>query len=94
MWKDKIFGKSEGCCCGTKIVGLRQVHIGDNWVGIAGMNEVFEEFYKNGKTPEESTGDELVEVLRKDNFIPDGSESIYKSAFLREYQRFYEARKN
>jgi len=92
MWKDKIFGKRE-CCCGTKIVGVRQVNVGGNCVRIAGMDEVFEEFYKNGKIPDDSTGNELVEVLGKDNFIPDGSKSLYKSAFLNEYQRFYEARK-
>lgn len=93
MWKDKIFGKRE-CCCGTKIVGVRQVNVGGNCVGIAGINDVFEELYKAGKTPEDSTGDELVEILGKNNFIPDESKSLYKSAFLMEYKRFYEARKS
>lgn len=93
MWKDKIFGKSE-CCCGTKIVGLRQVKVGSNSVGITGMDEVFERFYKEGKAPEDSTGNELVEALGKYNFIPEESKGIYKSAFLREYQSFYDARKS
>ncbi len=95
MLRDKLFGgkKDQGCCCGTRIVGVRQIKVRDNWVGIAGIDETFEEFYKQGKAPEDSTGDELVGVLSKDNFIPDESKSVYKTAFLREYQRFYEARK-
>ena len=57
------------------------------------MDETFQEYFKKGKTPEDSTGDELVEDLKKLNFIAEGAENMYKEAFLREYQRFYESRK-
>jgi hypothetical protein len=43
--------------------------------------------------PEDSTGSELVEELKKANFIADGVEEMYKIAFLAEYQRYWEARK-
>ncbi len=93
--KDKILGgKSSSCgCCGTRIVGLRQVNVGGRSTGIMGMDETFQEYFKKGKKPEDSTGDELVEDLKKLNFIAEGAEKMYKEAFLREYQRFYESRK-
>jgi len=95
MLKDKILGKkSSGCgCCGTRIVGLRQVNVGGRSTGIMGLDETFQEYFKNGKKPEDSTGDGLVEDLKKLNFIAEGAEEMYKKAFLIEYQRYYEARK-
>ena len=93
--KDKILGgkSSSSGCCGTRIVGLRQVNVGGRSTGIMGMDETFQEYFKKGKKPEDSTGDELVEDLKKLNFIAEGAENMYKEAFLREYQRFYESRK-
>ncbi len=93
--KDKIFGDkaSSGCCCGTRIVGLRQINVGGRNTGIMGMDETFQEYFKKGKKPEDSTGDEMVEDLKKLNFIAEDAEKMYKEAFLREYQRFYESRK-
>ena len=93
--KDKIFGDkgSSGCCCGTRIVGLRQVNVGGRGIGIMGLDETFQEYFKKGKKPEDSTGNELVEDLKKLNFIAEGAEEMYKKAFLTEYQRYYEARK-
>ncbi|MCK9407229.1 MAG: hypothetical protein M0Q47_12585 [Methanothrix sp.] len=93
--KDKIFGDkgSSGCCCGTRIVGLRKINVGGRSVGIMGLDEALQEFFKKGKKPEESTGDELVEELKKLNYIAEGAEEMYKIAFLAEYQRYWEARK-
>ena len=92
--KDKIFGDkgSSGCCCGTRIVGLSQINVGGRSVGIMGLDEALHEFFKKGKKPEDSTGDELVEELKKANFIAEGAEEMYKIAFLAEYQRYFEAR--
>ena len=92
---DKIFGKKDNnCgCCGTRIVSLRQVNVGGRSIGIQGLDETFQEYFKKGKTPEDSTGNELVEDLKKLNFIADGAEEMYKKAFLMEYQRYYEVRK-
>jgi len=92
---DKIFGKKDSnCgCCGTRIVSLQQVNVGGRTIGIQGLDETFQEYFKKGKTPEDSTGNELVEDLRKLNFIADGTEVMYKKTFLMEYQRYYEVRK-
>lgn len=92
--KDKIFGDkgSSGCCCGTRIVGLRQINVGGRSVGIMGLDEALQESFKKGKKPEDSTGTELVEELKKLNFIAEGGEEMYKIAFLAEYQRYWEAR--
>jgi hypothetical protein len=39
---DKIFGKKEsGCgCCGTRIVGLRQINVSGRSTGIMGLEEM------------------------------------------------------
>ena len=90
---DKIFGKKEsGCCCGTRIVGLRQINVGGRSTGIMGLDETFKEYFKNGKRPDDAVGNGLVEDLKKLNFIAEGAEEMYKEAFLREYQRYYETR--
>jgi len=95
MLKDKIFGnKNSSCgCCGTRIVGLRKINVGGRSTGIMGLDETFQGFFKKGKMPEDAVGDELVEDLKKLNFIAEGAEPMYKKAFLIEYQRYYEARK-
>jgi hypothetical protein len=95
MLKEKIFGnKSSGCgCCGTRIVSLRHVNVGGRSIGITGLDETFQEYFKKGKRPEDSSGDELVEDLNKLNFIAEGAEEMYKKAFLIEYQRYCEVRK-
>jgi len=51
--KDKIFGdKSSGCgCCGTRIVGLRQVNVGGRSTGIMGLDETFQEYFKKERNP-------------------------------------------
>ena len=74
--KDKIFGDkgSSGCCCGTRIVGLRKINVGGRSVGIMGLDEALQDFFKKGMKPEDSTGSELVEELKKLNFIAEGAE--------------------
>ncbi len=94
MFKDKIFGKGSSCgCCGTQIVGSRQINVGGRNVGVLGLDETFKEYLKMGKKPEDLTGDELLKDLKKLNFIAEGAEEVYKKAFLREYQRSFEAGK-
>lgn len=84
--KDKIFGDkgSSGCCCGTRIVGLRQINVNGRSVGIMGLDETLQEFFKKGKKPEDSTGNELVEELKKLNFIAEGGRGdVQKGLFSR-----------
>lgn len=91
----KVFGgKSNGCgCCGTRIVGLRKIEVAGRSTGILGLDETFQEYLKGGRVPDEATGDDLVEDLRKLNFIAEGAEQMYREAFLREYRSYYESRK-
>ena len=94
MLRDKIFGKGGGCgCCGTQIVGSRQIDVSGTKAGIVGHDQTIQEYLKRGKKPEDLTGDELLKDLKKLNFIAEGAEEAYKKAFLREYERFFEARK-
>ena len=46
---DKIFGKKEsGCCCGTRIVGLRQINVGGRSTGIMGLDKTLKEYFQKG----------------------------------------------
>ena len=57
-------------------------------IGIVGLEEVFEEFDRAGKKPDEGLKNQLLSRLKADNYIPASKEDAYASAFLEEYERF------
>ncbi len=82
-------GDTFGCSC--KGTGrIKQIDVDGMKVGIIGLDEVFSEYYRLGKKPDDLSGDELVQDLRKRNYIAKGSEEAYKKAFLTEYRKYYE----
>jgi hypothetical protein len=60
---------------------------------IEGLDDVFQEYFKKGRTPDEMTGAEMIKDIRKLNFIPEDAEDLYNEAFLKEYYSYYNARK-
>jgi len=94
MSNDKFFTRKSSCCdcCGKRVIGFRPVRIGGCCLEIEGLDDVFEEYSKGGKVPEDRTGDQLVFDLRKLNFIPEDAEDLYKEAFLREYRSYLKAK--
>jgi hypothetical protein len=78
------------CGCELKDSNITQIDVDGNIVGIVGLRDILKWFYIKGYKPEDLTGDELLEEIRKLNYIPKGCEEIYKDAILREYKKYYE----
>jgi len=79
----------------------KMVLIGNQLIGLIGLDEIFNELYKsNPANPnsdhklEKEIGKKLVTLARKENYIPSKQEEIYTEALLREYSLFYQRKIN
>ncbi len=61
-------------------------------VGVNGLDRIFDEAYQEGKRPDHSIADELVNRLSKNNYIPSAAWAEYEDVVLREYRKFFEAK--
>jgi hypothetical protein len=76
---------SAGCC--AKPVA-RIIKVGDNEVGLIGLDETFRIVYGLGVQDEELLKEELLAWIKKfGNYVPPSRESVYHEALLREYRR-------
>lgn len=57
--------------------------------GIRGLDEIFADLYGEGRAPDPSLKEELLQSVRAHNYVPASSEGEYAAAFLKEYERFY-----
>ena len=82
MWR------AAGCCGGD--TGITQVDIYGNGVtvGIVGLKEAFEQLYALGLEPNDAVQDELLAMIKAQNYVPRSAEGAYKAAILREYAAF------
>jgi len=69
-------------------VKAKLINIEGKQIGIAGLDEVFEELYQMRKRPDESLKNYLLSRLKARNYIPSAKEEVYASVFLEEYQKF------
>jgi small redox-active disulfide protein 2 len=68
---------------------VAQIRVGDHKVGIVGLNEAMEELAKEfAPGTDEKAAQELLNRLKKRNYIPESAQEKYKEAFLREFKRF------
>ncbi len=70
----------------------KMVLIGSQLIGLVGLEEVFEEFYKSNLKPDEKIKARLVDSARKENYVPPKQEAIYAEALLREYSVYCQQR--
>ena len=56
---------------------------------IEGLDDIFQEYFKKGKTPDEMIGADFIKDTRKQNFIPEDAEDLYGEALLKEYKSYY-----
>jgi hypothetical protein len=83
MSKDNFFGKKSSCCeCCKRTMGFRQVKVGSCCMQIEGLDDLFQEYFKKGKTPDEMIGADLIKDTRKQNFIPEDAEDGSVNNFL------------
>jgi non-homologous end joining protein Ku len=60
---------------------------------IKGLDDVFQEYFDKGKTPDEIVSMAMINDLRKQNFIPEDVEDLYDEALLDEYGVYFSTRK-
>jgi NAD-dependent dihydropyrimidine dehydrogenase PreA subunit len=72
----------------------KMVLIGNQLIGMVGLDETFAEFYKSDLKPDEKIKARLVDSVRKENYIPPKQEVIYAEALLREYSFYYQKKIN
>ncbi len=74
--------------CGCGRPNVRYIKVGNINVGIVGLDEILFNVYILGIEDEVLIKKELVEMLKKKNYIPENMEDLYSEAFLREYKIF------
>lgn len=68
----------------------KMVLIGNQLIGLVGLEEMFEELYNSNLKPDENIKARLLDSARKENYIPPKQEAIYAEALLREYSLYCE----
>jgi len=67
---------------------IRMIWIAGTQIGMIGLGSIFCELKAAGKEPSDELGAALVEMARKQNYIPDPAQAEYARALLREYRRY------
>lgn len=82
-----------GACCPQRAEGVTHLRIGQRGivVGLMGLDTVFQQLYALGRHPDEVANEELVEMARTFNYIPNnpGVEADYAVALRQAYRLFY-----
>jgi hypothetical protein len=79
------------CCCKAGISGLRKLTFPDgSQVGIIGLDTVMEDLYRQGKSADGTIGSEMIERLKKQNYLAPSALPTYETIFLSEYKYFLE----
>jgi len=81
MWR-----KSQ-CCEGARDE-IVQLLLGDETIGLVGLNQIFEQLYVLGQAPDASVQHELLKMVAAKNYIPPKAEAKYASGLMREYAKF------
>ncbi len=78
-----------GCSCNGS-PGIWYIAIKGSQIGVLGMQDIFEQWSKEKKTPETLTDEEILDSLRKShNYIGAGLEPDYAAEIRRAYQCFH-----
>lgn len=75
------------CSCGSGIP-IQEIQINGENVRLMALPLIFEKLREDGKMPSESTGRELLEMVKIYNPIPNSAEEVFSAALLREYEAF------
>lgn len=62
---EKLIGSDKKCCFDPSIVSIRKIKVEDKDMEIAGLDEEFEKYYSEGKTPENLDGEEIIRNLER-----------------------------
>jgi len=80
--------KQATCSCGSGIP-VQKILVDGHAVTLVALPLIFAKLHTDGKTPSNGTEQELLEMVKIYNPIPDGAEEAYTSALLSAYQAFW-----
>lgn len=83
----------KSACCGGERAEIVQIGIGDDSIGLIGLNQIFEQLRALGHPPDISVEDELLKMVAAKNYVPPRAEEEYRLALRREYAKFCEKKK-
>ena len=73
-----------GCPC-SKAPGVTIIPMGNQQVGIVGLDSIFDEWFSAGKTPEDMEDTEILASVRKYNYVSPKAEKKYTTAIRAAY---------
>jgi hypothetical protein len=66
----------------------RTIKIGRVTVGLVGLDMALQQLLQQGEMEDEAAADFLFAAISRQNYLPAGTEALYKQALLQEYIRF------
>ncbi len=82
-------------CCGKPISGLRMITLPDgSKAGVMGLDQIFDDLYKEERKPDYETAAEIVRRLGKQNYITPSIRHLYEDALLKEYEKYFSQKIN
>lgn len=72
-----------------KELSYRQVLIGEQMVGLLGLDELFAELWAQGQVPTRELAPLLLEGVERTNYVFPRARPLYAEALLREYGRYW-----
>lgn len=78
-----------GGCCGSDGLPVKGIRVGDGVVGIAGLEQIFEQVLPSWRSIADDTlKSELLRLVKVYNFVPPGHEAAYVDALWSEFLEF------
>jgi hypothetical protein len=72
-------------CCDPRAPRVFQIQVGDGLVGISGLDRAISEVKAMEPLSEEKAKEELFNIIKENNYIPDQAREKYCEALYREY---------
>ena len=79
--------KQATCSCGSGIP-IQDIQVRDQMVTLVALPLIFEKLYMAGKIADDGTQQELLELVKIYNPIPDGEDEVYAAALMEAYQTY------
>ncbi|MCK9278609.1 MAG: hypothetical protein M0P22_11030 [Methanoculleus sp.] len=78
--------REKPCCAAETLRRIRRIEVGGVVVGLAMLDDVFQDVIERGITGVTAIGDELIRQVKIYNYIPKEAEPLYRAALLLAYQ--------
>jgi len=80
------------CICRSDAATVRRVDLfGDGrLIGLFGLDLAFQQLYVMGKAPSEAVAQELLAMIKANNYVPPRMSQEYAAGLLRLYTQFWE----